>query len=165
MRYRIRSRHCAPLALALALAVPAAAHAQGVKTPHVALRTAIAEINTLRTEYAEAFNKHDAAALAELYSPDARVIMADGTVLVGRDAIGQRLAADAPNWPKTTFASDTVRVSGSTAWDVGTLTSPSAAGGGNDVSHYLVVLRRGLRDWKLMSVAVVPESHPMAAGQ
>lgn len=165
MRYHIRPRRYAPFVLALALAVPAAAHAQGVKTPHVVLRTALAEINTLRTEYAEAFNKHDAAAVAATYSPDARVILADGTVIVGRDAIGQRLAADAPNWPTTTFASDTVHVSGSTAWDMGTLTSPRAAGGGNDVSHYLVVLRRGLRDWKLVSVAVVPESHPTAAGQ
>lgn len=122
------------------------------------MRTARDEIRGLREAYAEAFNNKDSTTVANMYSPDAIVIQADGTVLVGKDAIRTSVAADAPNWPQMTITSDTVRVVGNTAWDVGT-TRMQRSGGGEDVSHYLVVLRRGIKYWKINRVAVVPESH------
>ena len=55
------------------------------------------------------------------------------------------------------LASDSVSVFGNTAYDVGTVRM-SGSEGHEDVSHYLVVLRRGVTAWKLSAVAVVPET-------
>jgi hypothetical protein len=54
------------------------------------------------------------------------------------------------------LTSDTVRVYGGTALDFGTVKTHPEAGGEN-VSHYLAVLRKGLKGWKLAAVASVPE--------
>jgi uncharacterized protein (TIGR02246 family) len=146
------------LLVALAFVTPGLAGAQGIESPRVPLRTAISEINTLRNQYAAAFNKKDVPALTAMYAPDAVVIRADGSTLVGQDAIGKALDEESAKWTQTTFSSDTVRVFGNTAWDVGSMKSPSATGSEN-ISHYLAVLRRGLKGWKISSVAVVPETH------
>jgi ketosteroid isomerase-like protein len=92
-----------------------------------------------------------------MYLPDAVVIRADGSTLLGQAAIGKALGEEAASWGRTTISSDTVRVFGNTAWDVGTLNN-AKPGGEASVSHYLVVLRRGLQEWKISSVAVVPEA-------
>jgi ketosteroid isomerase-like protein len=145
------------LVVALAFVAPSVAGAQGIEAPRVPLRTAINEINALREQYAEAFNKKDVAALTAMYAPDAVLIRADGTLL-GQAAIGKAMDEESAKWGQTTFSSDTMRVFGNTAWDVGTMKSPSSTGG-ESVSHYLVVLRRGLKGWHISSVAVVPETH------
>jgi uncharacterized protein (TIGR02246 family) len=145
-----------PLAMLLLFVAPSVASGQGIERPRVPLRTALAEIRTFRAAYAEAFNKKDSTTVADMYAPDAIVIQRDGSVLVGKDAIRKSLATDAPTWPQMTVTSDTVRVFGNTAYDVGTTRSPRSAGG-EDVSHYLVVLRRGMKDWMIKSLAVVPE--------
>jgi ketosteroid isomerase-like protein len=93
-----------------------------------------------------------------MYLPDAFVIQPDGTTLHGRDAIGKALAQQAPSWKKMEVTSDTLRVFGNTAWDVGTLSSPDESDEPT-TSHYLVVLRRGVQTWKISSLAVVPEAH------
>jgi uncharacterized protein (TIGR02246 family) len=142
---------------ALALLATSLGHAQGVEAPRVPLRTAIKEINTLRAEYADAYNKKAAASIAAMYLPDAVVIRADGRTLLGQTAIGKAMAEEAPTWHQTTIVSDTMRVFGNTAWDVGTFSSQ----GPEDnmaVSRYLVVLRRGVQEWKISSLAVVPET-------
>jgi ketosteroid isomerase-like protein len=144
--------------VALAFVAPSVASAQGIESPRVPLRTAINEINALRSEYAGYFNKKDVAALTAMYTPDAVVIRADGSTLVGQSAIGKALDEESAKWTQTTFSSDTMRVFGNTAWDVGSMKSSSSTGGEN-VSHYLAVLRRGLKGWKISSVAVVPETH------
>ncbi len=54
-----------------------------------------------------------------------------------------------------------MRVFGNTAWDVGSLSS-QGSGGEASTSQYLVVLRRGLREWKISSVAVVPATRVTA---
>jgi uncharacterized protein (TIGR02246 family) len=148
-------RVCVPLIAALALVSPSIAGAQGVESPRIPLRTAMNELNTLRTEYAEAFNAKNAAAVSALYLPDAVVITRDGTKLAGSAAIAESMTAAAANWPQTTFASDTIRVFGNSAWDIGTLTS-TGADGKVEVSRYLVILRRGMQYWRIASVAVVP---------
>jgi ketosteroid isomerase-like protein len=150
-----RVRFSLPLVAGLAFVATSLAAAQGVEAPRVPLRTAIKEINTLRAEYADLYNKKDAAALTAMYLPDAVMIRDDGSTLLGQAAIGKVLAEEAASWPQITVSSDTMRVFGNTAWDVGSLTSQGSGSEAN-VSRYLVVLRRGLQKWKLSSVAVVP---------
>jgi uncharacterized protein (TIGR02246 family) len=144
------------LALLLISVAPSVASGQGIEQPRIPLTRAIDEIRVLREAYADAFNKKDSTTVVGMYSPDAILINDDGSVLVGRDAIRKDMAAEAPNWPHMTINSDTVRVVGHTAWDIGTTRSQSS-GGNERVSHYLVVLRRGLKYWKINSLALVPE--------
>lgn len=145
-----------PLIALLAFLAAPAAHAQGIESPRVPVRTAIKEINTLRAEYADLYNKKNVSALTAMYAPDAVMIRADGSTLLGQSAIGKALADESPTWQQMTITSDTMRVFGNTAWDVGTLTSQSAEGTAN-VSHYLVVLRRGVDTWRVSSLAVVAQ--------
>ncbi|MGH7515061.1 MAG: YybH family protein [Gemmatimonadales bacterium] len=143
------------LAAALALAATSPAAAQGIEAPRVPVRTAIKEINTFRAEYADAFNRKAPAELAAMYLSDAILIRADGSTLVGRAAIGASLAERAPSWGQATISSDTMRVYGNTAWDVGTM-SNKGSDGSVTLSRYLVVLRRGMQEWKISTAAVVP---------
>jgi ketosteroid isomerase-like protein len=151
-----------PLAMVLALSAAASAAAQGIDAPRVPLRTAITELNTIRAEYAALYNRKDATALTAMYLPDAVVIRGDGSTLVGRDAIGKALSTEAPNWKQITLASDTTRVFGNTAWDVGSL-SVQGADGDQGAQRYLVVLRRGVQTWQISSLAVVPQTPVTAA--
>lgn len=144
-----------PLMVSLAFLFPNVANGQGVERPRVPLRTALDELRVLREAYSEAFNKKETATLVEMYAPDAILIRGDGTMLTGKEAI--RKSFEAGPWSKMSIASDTVRVFGNTAYDVGTVRT-SRSGGAEDVSHYLVVLRRGLKVWNISSVAVVPET-------
>lgn len=141
----------------LALVAASVVRAQGIETPRVPLRTALMEINTLRAEYADDYNKKATALLTAMYMPDAVSVRADGTTLLGRGAIGQALAQEAPSWGEATISSDTVRVFGNTAWDIGTMSSRDSDGQVR-VSRYLVVLRRGVQRWRISSVAVVPQA-------
>ena len=150
-----RARAWPLLMVSLAFLIPSVASGQGIERPRVPLRTALDELRGLREEYAEAFNRKDTAKLVSTYAPDATLIGGDGTVLTGRDAIQKSL--EAGPWMKMSIASDTVRVFGNTAVDVGTVRM-SGSEGHEDVSHYLVVLRRGVTAWKINSLAVVPEA-------
>ena len=156
-----RVRSSLPFLAALALVATSQVVAQGVESPRVPLRTALRELNTLRTEYAVLYNKKDTAALAALYLPDAAVIRHDGSTVLGQAAIGKALADDAPGWQQITLSSDTLRVFGNTAWDLGSMSSQGPAGEAQ-VSRYLIVLRRGLQDWKISSAAIVPRSQVTA---
>lgn len=156
-----RARSSLPLVAALALIASSAAAAQGIDAPRVPLRTAIKEINTLRAEYATLYNRKDAAALTAMYLPDAVVIREDGIRLMGQAAIGKALGDEAPSWQEMTIRSDTMRVFGNTAWDVGSLRS-QGSGGEPRVSQYLVVLRRGLQEWKISSLAIVADTRVTA---
>lgn len=158
MKITTLSRFCVPLLGVLVLGMPAAAGAQGVETPRIPLRTALNEISALRVEYATALNKKDVPALTALYAPDAVIITANGKEVVGRTAISAALAADTASGT-VSINSDTVRVFGHTAWDIGTVTS------GGSTQHYLVVLRRGLTDWLITSIAVVPETNAMVGSK
>ena len=150
-----------PLAMALALLTTSPAAAQGIEAPRVPLRTAIKEINTLRAEYATLYNTKDAAALTAMYLPDAVVIRQDGSTLLGRTAVGKAFAEEAAGWSQITLSSDTMRVFGNTAWDVGSMAGQSS-GGDQSVSRYLAVLRRDAQSWKISSLAVVPEARVTA---
>jgi ketosteroid isomerase-like protein len=152
-----RARTGLPVLAALALVVTSLAQAQGIEAPRVPLRTAIKELATVRSEYADLYNQKNVAALTTMYLQDAVVIRADGSTLLGQAAIGKSLAEEAQNWKQITITSDTMRVFGNTAWDVGRLSSPGPDGEAR-AQHYLVVLRRGVQTWKISSLAVVPET-------
>jgi uncharacterized protein (TIGR02246 family) len=144
-------------ALLLIAVGPSLASGQGVKRPHTPLRYAADEIRDLREAYVDAFNKKDSETIAKMYSPDAILIRGNGSVLVGQEAIGRAFAKEAAHWPQMTVDSDSLRVVGHTAWETGT-TRERQAGGGEATSHYLIVLRRGMKYWKINSLAVVPET-------
>jgi uncharacterized protein (TIGR02246 family) len=75
--------------LAISFAVPTFAQEQITVDPDVHQ-----QIEAVRTQYVEAFDKHDAAAIAALYTEDA-VRVGDRiatTLLVGRDAIEKNFA-------------------------------------------------------------------------
>jgi ketosteroid isomerase-like protein len=156
-----RSVASLPLAMALALLTTSLGAAQGIEAPRVPVRTAIKEINTLRAEYAELYNRKDPAAVTAMYLPDAVLLRADGSTLLGQAAIGKAFAEEAEKWNRLTLSSDTMRVFGNTAWDVGSMNS-QGSDGSQTASRYLVVLRRGVRTWQISSAAVVPEA-PVAA--
>jgi len=157
-----RARSSLPLVALLAFIATGFAHAQGIESPRVPVRTAIKEINTLRAEYTDLYNKKDVAAITAMYLPDAVMVRPDGSTLLGKPAIGKALAEEAPSWQQIAIKSDTMRVFGNTAWDVGTLTSRSPQGDAT-VSHYLVVLRRGVEAWQVSSLAVVGEPRVTAS--
>jgi uncharacterized protein (TIGR02246 family) len=159
LRSRFSSLMC--FGVVLACLAPAAAAGQGIKRPTTPVRTARDELRAFREDYQEAYNKKDSVTVAGMYASDAIVINADGTVLSGQDAIQKAIYANAKNWSQLTITSDSLRVVGSTAWDVGT-TRRQLSEGGEQVSHYLTVLRRGVKYWKLSRLALVPESR---AGQ
>jgi uncharacterized protein (TIGR02246 family) len=148
------------MVVSLAVLLPNVASGQGIERPRVPVRKALDEIRVLRGVYADAFNKKDTATLVGIYAPDAIVIRGDGTMLTGKDAIQESF--EAGPWGKLSIESDTVRVFGNTAYDVG-MASISRSGGGEDVSHYLVVLRRGINDWRISSLASVPETGKVSA--
>ena len=143
------------LTLLLISVGPSLASGQGIERPRVPLKKAVDEIRAFRAAYEDAFNKKDSSSVASMYSPDG-IMINDAGIVVGGDAIRKSLAAEAPNWPQMTISSDTLRVVGNTAWDIGT-TRAKAPGSDERVSHYLVVLRRGYKEWRINSLAVVPE--------
>ncbi len=151
----LRSPRAVQLLVALVMANPIGVAAQGVETPHLPLRTVIDELNSTRASYAEAFNAKNAAAVSALYLNEAIVIQPDGRQIMGAKAIADMLKKDAPTWPHMVLTSDTVRVYGGTALDFGTVTTHSTSGE-EQVSHYLAVLRKGMKGWKVAAVAQVP---------
>ncbi len=156
-----RSMVSLPLGMALALFTSSLAVAQGIETPRVPLRTALKEINTLRAEYAALYNRKDTAALTAMYLPDAIVIRPDGSTLMGQAAVRKAFSEEAANWGQITLSSDSTRVFGNTAWDIGSMSSVGLDG--ERSQRYLVVLRRGVQTWQISSVAVVPETPVTAA--
>jgi uncharacterized protein (TIGR02246 family) len=159
MTFARRFRAWLPCVVSLAFLLPNVAAGQGIERPRVPIRKALDEIRVLRGVYSDAFNKKDVATLADVYAGDAIVIRGDGTVLTGREAIQKSL--EAGPWGKMSITSDTVRVFGNTAYDVGTVTVNSE--GHEDISHYLVVLRRGVNVWRVSSLAAVPEASKASA--
>lgn len=144
----------ARLMLFLLVLVPSVASAQGIAADRQRLRTAMDDLRALRTEYVEMYNKKDAAGITNLYADDAILIQPDGTMLTGTEEIGKAMADDSKNWAHAVITSDTLRVYGSTAVDIGTFTT-HPAGGAEQVSRYTSVLRRGINGWKLTHVVVM----------
>ena len=150
---RFRPGIAVALLSTLAFVVPSVARAQ-IPDSAIPLQTIFTETNRFRTEYAEYYNNKDVAALVAMYAPDAIITLEDGTTYVGQEAIKAGLTKAAPEFPHIIIASDTMIAFGRTAIDVGT-TTMHPKGGGELTSRYLVVLRRGYKDWKIVRLSVV----------
>lgn len=139
----------------LVLLAPSVAAAQGIESPRIPLRTSLAEIATVRSEYADAFARNDVAALAGVYTADAVIISGDGSMASGSEQIRQRLDQQVARLGNVAITSDTVRVYGRTAVDIGRIVAQPEAGG-EEASRYVAVLRKGMGGWKLAHVVTVP---------
>lgn len=149
-----RIRFLAMLFAVAGLAGPATAAAQ-IPDSTIPLRTIIDELNTVRAEYAENYNKKDAAALAKMYAEDAVAVTDEGKTLVGKKAITEYFTKEAPTFGHIVITSENVAGYGSSGIDVGTVTM-HPQGGGEMKSRYLVVLRRKMGVWHIVRSAVVP---------
>lgn len=148
-----RWRSAASLVLSLTVVSASVAVAQGIEEPRIPIRTALDEIHTFGSTYTDAANAHQMAAVAALYAEDGVLIGPDGNMVVGREAIQKALTDNGEG--EVTFHPDSAHVFGHTAWQTGTMTT-QMADGTSHMSRYLVVLRRGLTEWKIASVAIVP---------
>lgn len=147
-----RVRAVAALLTLMGVAVPAAAQIPDSTIP---LRTVQTEVNTVRTEYAEHYNKKDAAALAGMYAEGAIVINVNGSVLVGQAAIRDAFTKQAPTWGHLVITPDSLVAFGSTAIETG-ISTIHPQGGGEEKARYLVVLRRRMGVWSIVRSAVTP---------
>lgn len=137
----------------LALAVPSVARAQ-IPDSAIPLQTILTETNRFRAEYADNYNTKNVAAVVAMYAPDAIVTTEDGTTFMGRDAVQAYFAKNASVLPHIIIHSDSMIAFGHTAIDVGT-TTIHPQGGGEQTSKYLVVLRRGYKDWSIVRLSLV----------
>src|SRR5688500_20344393 len=84
--------------LLIILGVAGTSNLRGQETSNQA--TSEAEIRKAAASYVEAFNKHDAEAMAEHWSPDAvYLIQSTGEEVVGRAAIAKQFAAQFKEQP------------------------------------------------------------------
>ncbi len=150
----LRNRTTLALLFTLAGLAPTTARAQ-IEENRVPLQTKLTELYRFREEYAAAYNKKDHSAITAMYDASAIVIPANGAVAVGSAAIGQAMASTAPTWAHVVLTSDSMAVYGNTAVDQGTARY-HPAGSPEVVERYLVVLRRGMQDWKIVRLAVTP---------
>lgn len=112
-------------------------------------RTAI-EANT--KQFTEAFNKGDAAAVANLYTTDARMLPPNSEIVEGRANI-QKFWQDAISAGMKLGSLETLHVEtqGNIAVEIGHYTTTIAAGGTTitDKGKYVVVWKREGGSWKL----------------
>ena len=126
------------------------------------VRTAI-EANS--KQFIEAFNKGDAAAVANMYTMDARVLPPNGDMVEGRANI-QKFWQGAMSAGLKLVSLETVHVEtqGNIAVEVGRYTSTVPGAGGTtttDKGKYVVVWKRQGRSWKL-AVDTFNTSMPVA---
>lgn len=148
------SRLSVRLLVALVFVAPSVASAQ-IEAGRVPLQTAITELARFRQRYAEMYNTKDVAELGAMFGDNAIMLTDDGAMLVGKPAIEARLKMGAPSFTHVVITSDSMTVYGNTAVDHGTAKF-HAPGKPEMVQNYLVVLRRGMKEWKLVSLANVP---------
>ena len=148
-------RHAIPFALVAGFLAPAMAAAQGIAEPHAPITSTLGEIGKARAEYVDAFNAKDAKAVSAMFTADAIAVGANGSQMVGWQAIAKANADGAASWPHVVINSESVKVYGTTAVDVGTWTQ-TPAGGAEAQFRYVAVLRHGIHGWKLQDVAMVP---------
>jgi uncharacterized protein (TIGR02246 family) len=82
------------LALCLLLSTTVPSLAQARPKDATAIRNRIAA-------YEAAVNKHDADAIAAMFTPDADFVFFDGPRIVGRDSIGKVTQESVSRWPRT----------------------------------------------------------------
>ena len=128
-------RPLARSALAIALIVPAALHAQRSDVRN--------EVDSLNRAMEQAFAKGDMMAVAKFYADDAKLMGPRGTDISGRAAIDRYWSGikSAKSWKLEVLE---VGGDGSTAYQVGrsTLVTSGAAGDQTSISRFVVIWKR-----------------------
>lgn len=144
--------------LVMLMVICAASIAAAQQSARVAI-----EVNS--KQFIEAFNKGDAAAVANMYAIDARVLPSNSEIIEGRANI-QKFWQGAMSLGLKLVSLETTHVEtqGNIAVEVGryTLTVPGAGGvTTTDKGKYVVVWKRERRSWKL-AVDIYNTSMPAA---
>lgn len=107
MKTRRRAEWLSTYLVVACCCVPASAQQGGAKGPPSAEAATDAtltkderDVRTAAVRFVEAFNAHDAAAVASLFGPNARMEETDGEVVVGREAIQEAYAAEFERSPE-----------------------------------------------------------------
>lgn len=110
-------RHFVSAALSLGLAI-SPAMAQTTSTSDAAV---VPKIEQLIADYVEAYNRHDAAALAAFYTADGVFVSVTGTPIEGRDAIEKFWAATFQRIGNVTQSAKAFEIHtlGESAWGIG----------------------------------------------
>ena len=109
-----------------------------------------ATIEANNKRWVEALGRGDAAGIAGLYTPNAQLLPANGTVVNGQQAIEKywQGAIDS-GFKSLTLTSVEVEACGDTAYEVGKYTVPGEAGKVLDTGDYIVIWKREKGQWKL----------------
>jgi uncharacterized protein (TIGR02246 family) len=129
------------VALAFALPLPASAQAGGAD-----LR---AQIGKLDQAWQKAYNAGDAAALAALYTPDAKVMAPGAEPASGTAAIKTLFAADVAQGAKNTLTQKDVVGFGDFALETGGWVANAAVGKHLDHGPYLTLYKKVDGGWKI----------------
>jgi uncharacterized protein (TIGR02246 family) len=136
--------------------------AASIAAAQQSVRTAIEANNK---QFIEAFNKGDAAAVADMYAVDARVLPPNNEIVEGRANIQTFWQAAMSSGLKLVSLETThVETQGNIAVEVGRYTSTAAGAGGattTDKGKYVVVWKRDGRSWRL-AVDIFNTSMPLA---
>ena len=110
-----------------------------------------ATIDKLNDAWAAAFNKGDAAAIANMYTDDATVLPQGGPMVKGHTAIQDLWAKVIKDFSDVKLATVEVHTMGEVmAYEIGTVTAKSKASPPQDaVGKYVVVWRRSGTGWKI----------------
>ena len=125
-----------------------------------------AAIDANTKQFIEAFNKGDAAAVANMYTMDARLLPPNGEMVEGRENI-QKFWQGAISAGLKMVSLETVHVEsqGNIAVEVGRYTSTVPGAGGvttTDNGKYVVMWKRAGRSWKL-AVDIFNTNRPLPA--
>jgi uncharacterized protein (TIGR02246 family) len=105
-------------------------------------------LNKLAADFVAAHNAKDAAKIASLYAEDAVVMPPNEPVIKGRANIQARLQREFKDGVKLQLTPTESTISGSQAYEAGTVTV-TLPGGRTEKEKYLVVYKRVGTDWKI----------------
>jgi len=128
-------------ALALAFPLPAMGQAAAADLP--------AQIAKMSQAWQTAYNAGDAAALAALYTDDAKVMAPGSAAVSGRAAIQAIFAQDIARGSKNALTQVEVFGGGDLAVEIGGWVETGADGAHKDHGSFLTVYKRVGSDWKI----------------
>lgn len=136
------TRHVASGLVALALALPLPAFAQGGAAPR-------AEIEKMDQAWEDAFNAGDAAALTALYTKDAQIMPPGAETASGSKAIQAHYATEVGQGAKNTLTTKDVVGFGDFAVATGGWVANSAEGKHLDHGTYMTLYKKVDGGWKI----------------
>lgn len=148
----------------------AAQQAAMEQTPADSAATARAALDTLRADYVSAYNAHNAAAVAALFSDSSFGLWADGTITSGPAEVQAYTQRELAASPTLSIDTGEVMVFGDHAVTRGgyTVTMPAAKAGSSPVSvsgSYMTAFKRVNGAWKIDGVLTNFSAPPPAGVQ